>query len=156
MEASQTIDPAHYKDWPHKGDESPQPWDLRGQGVPLENISAQVEAGPVPNVVTPVRVRHSHAILAVGAQGPEVGELARRLHVLGYATSIGTGTNPYSVLTDDVLGAVDRFREDFGVLEDPSGFGGAGAKAKAKAAAHVGPWTWEAVIRASERVLAEL
>jgi len=154
MEATVSLD--QFKNWPTKDPsrdprDVPQPWDLDALGIPEEDRKLKPGA---PNTVTPVRIRHTHPTLTTGAQGPHVGELARRLHTLGITTDIGTGANPYTVLNDTVLAAAQRFQEDYGVMEDPSAFGG-GEKGRAKAAEHVGPWTWEALIRASDRALDE-
>ncbi|HEV3136176.1 MAG TPA: hypothetical protein VG348_15915 [Acidimicrobiia bacterium] len=136
--------------WPAKGWAGPQPWDIRALGITKDQVE---QLGPgAPNTLSPVKVRHSFPILGVGSHGPIVGELARRLHALGYRTNIGTGANPYSVLDDSVLAAVENFRDEYNVLEDPAGFGGTGQKAVAKAAEYVGPWTWEALIRACDQL----
>lgn len=142
-----------FADWPQKGDERPQPWDLDALKVP--KAERELEPGK-PNTVSPVVIRHSYPILASGSQGSAVSELATRLHLLGYETDLARGENPFSVLTHDVLSAVDKFREDHGVEEDPTPYGGNTAQSRARAAHTVGPFTWEAILRASERARQEL
>jgi hypothetical protein len=147
-----------YADWPQKADERAQPWDHDKNGSSREDRDKLLDNPGTPNTVTPT-VSHSMPMLSSGSGGDSawaVGELARRLHILGYHTDVGEGTNPFSVLTQSVMSAVERFREDHNVSEDPSGFGGNTAAGRARAGAHVGPWTWEAIIRASERELAKV
>lgn len=121
-----------FDSWPRKGgDADRQPW------------AAEEDRRP--------QVAHSKPILTSGSAGPEVLELAQRLDVLGYETTISKGENPMAVLDPSVSSAVAQFRQDYGVREDPEPFGGATEEGQRAAANHVGPWTWEAVIRASER-----
>jgi peptidoglycan hydrolase-like protein with peptidoglycan-binding domain len=65
---------------------------------------------------------------------------------------VSKGTNPNNVVDDSVLNGVRRFREAFGVEEDPSQWPVAG---KEQAQLHVGAWTWEALFRAVKRQLDE-
>lgn len=141
---------AQYVDWPQKGDQRAQPWDLVAAGIPQHE---QGLAEGAPDTISPIVIRHSYPILASGSAGSVVNELATRLHVLGYATDISRGENAYGVLTNDVMGSVEKFREDYGVREDPTPFGGDTQSGRAKANGIVGPYTWEALVRASDRVL---
>jgi peptidoglycan hydrolase-like protein with peptidoglycan-binding domain len=135
-----------YADWPQRGDTRPQPWDLDALGVPR----ADRELAPgAPDTVSPIVVRHRCRTLTSGEAGPLVAELAARLHELGYPTSISRGENPYTVFDHSVMAAVERFRADYGVEEDPTPY--SGARAADQAAAHVGPYTWEGIIRVSDR-----
>jgi hypothetical protein len=138
-----------YASWPVKGGtDAPQPWDLAGQGIPPHEL--QLEPG-APNTVAPIVVDHGMPILTSGSGGPEVHELGRLLAGLGYETSVSRGENPFGILDPTVLAAVERFRQDYGVEEDPTGFGGNHDAGRVTARNHVGPWTWEALIRAAER-----
>lgn len=147
-----------YADWPQPGDEREQPWDHQKAGVTREQLDALHEEPGSPNTVSPIVIGHSMPVLSSGSGGDQswaVGELARRLNVLGIKTSVGTAQNPFSILDQSVMAGVERFREEHNVAEDPTAFGGNTAAGRARAGAHVGPWTWEAIIRASERKLAE-
>lgn len=145
-----------YADWPQKGDDRAQPWDDRDNGTTREDRDELLDNPGAPNTVSPIVVGHSMPILTAGAGGEQawaVRELARRLQVLGYQTDVGTTNNPFATVTSSVMGAVEHFREEHNVEEDPTAFGGNTAAARSRAATHVGPWTWEALIRASERKL---
>jgi hypothetical protein len=112
--------------WASKGYRGKQPWEEDDHGAELH---------------------HSRKpILTSGSGGEPVNELASLLHELGYQTSISRGENSFSILDDSIMGAVQRFRSEHGVEEDPSGF-----RDRAEAASHVGPWTWEALLRATGR-----
>lgn len=144
---------AQYADWPQKNDTRAQPWDLDALGVPPSDRDA-VRDSPLPNTISPIVIGHRMPILSSGSGMGDswaVNELARRLHVLGYQTSSSAGRNPWGVLDDSIMTAVEQFRQDHGVEEDPTGWGGNTHASREKAAAHVGPWTWEALIRASDR-----
>jgi hypothetical protein len=138
------------KSWPSRGYDGPQPWDLKGLGIAA--AAADLEPGE-PNTVAPVVVGHGHPVLTSGAAGEAVAELGRRLKALGYPTSISAGENPFNVYDDTVAQAVQLFRGEFNVHEDPAGFGGNHPDGERAAERHVGPYTWEAVIRASDREL---
>lgn len=142
---------SQYADWPQKGDQREQPWDLDALGVP--NSDRELEPG-TPNTVSPVVIRHSYPLLASGSAGAPVAELAARLHLLGYATDIAEGKNPFSILTTNVMSAVERFREEHNVREDPTAYGGDTEAGRRQANEVVGPYTWEALLRASERARA--
>jgi peptidoglycan hydrolase-like protein with peptidoglycan-binding domain len=142
-----------YADWPQKGDQRPQPWDLDAVGIPPSERNLPAGA---PNTISPVVIRHSYPILASGSAGAVVNDLAGRLALLGYPTDISQGQNPFGVLSDQVMSAVERFREDYGVQEDPTPFGGNTEKARQRATGIVGPYTWEALVRASDRAAAAL
>lgn len=139
-----------YADWPRKGDQRPQPWDLEELGIP----ASERELPPgAPNTVSPMLIRHSYPILASGSAGAVVNDLAARLAVLGYHTDISQGTNPFGIVTDSVMAAVEQFRDDYGVKEDPTPYGGNTQASRERAAQTIGPWTWEGIIRASDRLL---
>jgi hypothetical protein len=141
-----------YADWPKKGDERAQPWDHAALGISKSQLDDLHEAGG-PNTVSPIVLGHSMPILSSGSGGDQsyaVLELARRLKVLGIDTDVSQGKNPYGTLTQSVMSGIERFREEYGVEEDPTGFGGNTSAGRARANAHVGPWTWEALIRASD------
>jgi hypothetical protein len=137
-----------YTDWPTKGDTRDQPWDLEALGV--SKADRELEPG-ARDTVSPVVIRHGYPVLASGAASPAVAELGRRLGELGYPNSVTDGSNPFNVVDDSLLSAVDRFRDDYGVQEDPTPYGGTNTAAQLKAALHIGPYTWEAVLRASDR-----
>ena len=113
-----------------KGYDGPQPWESGGPKV------------------TPA---HSHPILCSGSAGAEVLGLAQLLLELGYETDITAGRNAFCVLSSSELAAVERFRAEYGVREDPSGFG-SGEEAERVARSHVAVWTWEGLLRATGRV----
>lgn len=139
-----------YADWPQKEDPRPQPWDLDAVGIP----KADRELAPgAPDTVSPVLIRHSYPVLASGSGGAAVHELAARLAVLGYQTDISQGENPFGVVNDSIMNAVERFRDDHHVQEDPTPYGGDTPKTRTRAALTIGPFTWEAILRASERAL---
>lgn len=113
--------------WATKGYRGAQPWESEDHGA---------------------EIHHSRRpTLSSGSGGEPVAELASLLHELGYETSISHGENPFSVLDGSIMAAVERFRSEHGVEEDPSGF-----RDRAEAAQHVGPWTWEALLRAAGKV----
>jgi hypothetical protein len=139
-----------YADWPQKGDQRAQPWDLDAVGI----ARSDRELAPgAPDTVSPVVIRHSYPILTSGSGGAAVAELASRLHLLGYVTDLARGENPFATVTSDVLSAVEKFREDYGVQEDPTPYGGNTDRSRSRAANTIGPFTWEGVIRASDRLL---
>jgi peptidoglycan hydrolase-like protein with peptidoglycan-binding domain len=130
--------------WPRKGYDGPQPWELVDAQRAAELVSKE-HAGE-PNDAGPVVIGHDRPILTSGSAGPDVEELARRLGDLGYSNSVTEGENPFAVLDQSILGAARAFAGDYGVREDPSGFGGSEREAEG----HIGPWLWEAVLCASE------
>jgi peptidoglycan hydrolase-like protein with peptidoglycan-binding domain len=139
-----------YADWPQKGgNDQPQPWDLKALGIPQPGVDRGPLEPDEPNPA-PVVPRAGLPLISSGSQGPEVRDLAVRLGELGYANSISRGSvdNPYAVYDDSVAGAVEGFRRDYDVEEDPSAFI---RDSRANALSHVGPWTQEAIIRASDR-----
>lgn len=97
-----------------------------------------------------IKPKHTKTPLGPGAAGPAVLELAQLLDGLGYPCDISEGRNAFCVFGNAELAAVKRFRDDYGVREDPSGFGG-GSEAAQLAERYVGPWTWEALLRASKQ-----
>jgi peptidoglycan hydrolase-like protein with peptidoglycan-binding domain len=149
-QAAQQTPRQAYADWPQKGDQRPQPWDLDAIGISLE--ARQLEKG-APDTVSPIVIRHSFPVLTSGSASPAVGELAQRLQVLGYSTDLSRGENPFGHVTQDIMAAVSQFREDFGVKEDPTPYGGNTEQSRQKAANTIGPFTWEGLLRASDRLL---
>jgi hypothetical protein len=139
-----------YADWPQKDDARPQPWDLDQVGIAKHE--RELEPG-APDTISPVVIRHSYPILTTGSGGAAVSELASRLNILGYKSDIARGENPFSTLTQDVMSAVEEFREDYHVEEDPTPYGGNTSRSRQRAANTVGPYTWEALVRASDRAL---
>lgn len=122
--------PDPFAEWPAKGGPSDrQPW--------RENS---------------IRIAHSRPTLSSGSADPAVVELAGQLHDLGYESSISQGENPFHLVDGSVLAAVRQFRRDYGVQEDPTGFGGDNDHGRAVADNHIGPWTWEAIARAHARL----
>lgn len=133
-----------FDDWPRKGYSGPQPWEAVD---PFSEEARALHEDPgSPNTVAPIVLTHSHPILTSGSGGVEVAELCQQLARLGYKTSVSRGENPFATLDPSVMAAVNQFRDDYGVREDPDGFGG-----EAAARNHVGPYTWEALDRAVER-----
>jgi hypothetical protein len=131
-------------DWPSKGYDGEQPWEVVD---PYSEEARRLHEEPgSPNDVAPIVLTHSHPILTSGSGGVEVAELAQKLAALGYRTSISRGENPFATLDPSVMAAVNQFRDDYGVREDPGSFGG-----EEIARNHVGPYTWEALDRAVER-----
>lgn len=157
--ATATTPAKAYADWPQSNDDRAQPWDAAKNGTSREDRDKLLDNPGSPNTVSPIVITHSMPILTAGSGGDQswaVRELARRLHVLGYQTDVGTTNNPFATVTSSVLGAVEHFREEHNVEEDPTAFGGNTSAGRERARSHIGPWTWEAVIRASERKLADL
>jgi len=151
-----------YADWPKKGGiDAPQPWDLRGQGydVGRDDETGAVtlthrESGKItrvepgdPDPVKPIIVGHDRPNLAPGSQGGEVHELAQLLAELGYPNKISRGENPLNLYDESVEAAVQQFREDYDIAEDPASYRGRQAQANVTA----GPYTWEAAFRAVGR-----
>jgi hypothetical protein len=136
-----------FADWPQKGYDGPQPWDHKANGVD----AGELEPGERDRV-SAVDPRPGLAIIASGSAGEPVRELGQRLADLGYDNSVVHGDNPFSVADDSVIGAVERFRSDYGVEEAPSeALGGDTEEGRRRRAAHVGPYTQEAIVRASDR-----
>lgn len=140
-----------YADWPVLEDDRAQPWDLDKVGIAKHDQA--LEPG-MPDTISPIVIRHSYPILTTGSGGAAVSELATRLNILGYTTDISRGENPFSTLTQNVMSAVEQFREDYHVEEDPTPYGGDTSRSRQRAANTVGPYTWEALVRASDRALA--
>jgi hypothetical protein len=76
-------------------------------------------------------------ILTSGSGGPAVLTLCDTLAQLGYETSVSEGTNPYGIVDQSVLAAVNAFRADESIEEDAKAFG-----SEELARAHIGPHTW--------------
>jgi hypothetical protein len=106
-------------EWPVEGYTGPQPWEADN----------------------PPELTQNRLMLSSGMCGKEVVELAALLGYLGYTTNINTGQNPHGVYDQGVSGAVEAFCRDYGVAEDP-------AILRARTPDTVGPWIWEALVRA--------
>ncbi len=129
---------------PQAAHDLPHPWDHRAL-----NLHREPELTPgAPNTIAPIVVSHRHPILSSGSADPSVHVLGRLLGQLGFENSVSRGQNPHGAVDQSIMGAVHAFRSVFGVEEDPTGFGGNTPDAKMLAAAHIGPWTWEAILRA--------
>ncbi|HET7120306.1 MAG TPA: hypothetical protein VFI17_03520 [Solirubrobacterales bacterium] len=111
------------EEWPVKGYAGPQPWE----------------------VSRPPALAHDRRLLISGSAGDEVLELCACLGRLGYETSVSRGENALAVFGAAERTAVERFRADYGVQEDP-------AIISATTPDAVGPWTWEALFRLVNRV----
>ena len=159
--------PNYAADWPQKGGlDAPQPWDLRQLGLttgtaddgtvtvssPHTGDVVQLAPGGV-DTISPIVPAHGRPVLTGGSVGPDVIELGVLLGLLGYDNSVSRGENPQGVYDDSIDAAVEGFRRDYDVQEDPSQF----ARDRANnARSHVAAWTWEAVLRAASRVQDEL
>jgi hypothetical protein len=142
-----------YEDWPQEGGgDLPQPWDHRALGLHNAVRDHEENERPgAPNTVSPIVIGHGRPILSSGSADPSVHELGRILGDLGFSNSVSDGQNPYGSVDNSVMAAVMQFRDAYGVEEDPTGWGGNTPDGRARAAAHIGPWTWEAVLRAGRR-----
>jgi len=105
--------------WPFVGYQGPQPWEADN----------------------PPMLTQTHLMLSSGMAGDEVVELAGLLAYLGYGTSISAGQNPHAIYDTGVSAAVRAFCNDYGVEEDPR-------VRAARTDDTVGPWLWEALVRA--------
>lgn len=145
-----------YADWPQRGGaELPQPWDHRAQGLRGAVRDFENDTTPgTPNTVSPIVINHGKPILTHGSSDPSVHDLGRILGHLGFHNSVSDGANAYGAVDNTIMAAVHQFRDAYGVQEDPSGWGGDTPSGRESAAAHIGPWTWEAILRAGERELA--
>ena len=128
--APQAIAPSEPKvmdaEWPHPGYTGPQPWEADN----------------------PPTLTQNHLMLGSGAAGEEVVELASHLAYLGYGLSISVGQNPHQMFDDSIRAAVAAFCSDYGVAEDPKVL-------QARTQDTVGPWLWEALVRAVHKKAAE-
>jgi len=115
-------DPVLPPEWPFKGFNGAQPW----------------------QAVNPPEITHSERMITSGTAGPEVVRLAGLLEALGYPTSISQGGNPHAIYDAEVASAVRSFCAEYGVQEDPK-------IVAAMTADVVGPWLWEALIRAAHK-----
>lgn len=139
-----------YASWPQRGPSSefadqPQPFDLRAHGLPQPGVTRDHLPGGEPDQISPVVVAHDKPLLTTGMAGPYVAELAGLLSKVGYPTSISEGRNGVNAFDDTVAAAVNYFKRDFHVQEDPSQF-----PDQATADRMVGPYIWEALIRAAK------
>lgn len=83
-------------------------------------------------------------LLTSGTADPAVHELGRALAELGYENSVSDGTNPYGVVDDTLLQAVNQFRRDNDVADDRDGIPGPVEEHRR----WIGPATWEAIAQA--------
>lgn len=139
--------PQQVDNWGTKDYDGPQPWDHKALGV--EDQAKALEPGQ-KNDAAPT-VSHSFPILTSGSSHPAVHELGRKLADLGYPNSVSRGENPFGAVDGTILSAIDAFRSQYNVEEDPSGFGGHTPAGRQNAAAHIGPWTSEGILRAHEK-----
>ncbi|HWW67813.1 MAG TPA: hypothetical protein VNY83_07485 [Solirubrobacterales bacterium] len=114
-------------EWPYAGYSGPQPWE--------------------PGVENPPALTQNHLMLSSGSAGEEVVELAALLAHLSYGTSISAGQNPHAIYDSGVSDAVRAFCADYGVTEDPQ-------VRAARTEDTVGPWLWEALVRAVHKKVA--
>lgn len=144
---------AEYDGWPWKGGNAnlPQPWDLRAQNLHRDSQDLADQAAGASDTVSPVVVLHSRPILTSGSTDDVVYDIGNRLAELGFENSVSRGTNPFGMVDESIMAAVYAFRQAYGVEEDPSPFGGATPAGIAAAANHIGPWTHEAIVRATSR-----
>jgi hypothetical protein len=154
--------PDYAGEWPQLGGfgDAPQPWDLRAQGLRVSTDAegrttivgegGQVTELPAgaPNTVSPIVVAHGRPTISMLSTGDPVRELAELLALLGYETSISRGTNALAVFDESVAAAVDSFKRDYDVEEDPSGFP---RDSKDSVQRFVSSWTWEGLLRAARR-----
>jgi peptidoglycan hydrolase-like protein with peptidoglycan-binding domain len=112
-------------EWPCPGYSGPQPWEADN----------------------PPALTQNHLMLSSGSAGDEVVELAALLAHLGYGTTISAGQNPHAIYDSGVSDAVRAFCTDYGVSEDPQ-------VRAARTEDTVGPWIWEALVRAVHKKLA--
>jgi hypothetical protein len=111
--------------WPFAGYTGPQPWEADN----------------------PPTLTQNHLMLSAGSSGDEVVELAALLAYLGYGTTISAGQNPHAIYDTGVSDAVRAFCADYGVEEDPK-------VRAARTEDTVGPWIWEALVRAVHKKIA--
>jgi len=147
---------AVFADWPVEGgklegvpddeDGKPvHPWNLRDLGLPVPGVTRDF-LPPGPNLLAPIVVSHSHGTLIPGTAGTEVEALGSLLGRVGYPNSISRGVNHAFAFDESLLAAVQSFRRDYHVQEDPSGF-----PPDHRPEIYVGPWTWEAIERVAAR-----
>lgn len=125
------------------------PESLPNKQAVIDAIGGDVPAEDERAVIARQRRLEGKPILTSGTAGAAVEELCRLLAGAGYETSVSKGENAYSVYDPSVQAAVEQFRSDHDVEEDPSSFG-AGDQGRRLAAAHVGPETWTALLDAQE------
>lgn len=135
-----------YADWPQKGSELPQPWDLAEHGIPRPGVDRDYLPGGQPDELSPVVVSHRKPLLTSGMAGPEVALLGELLGQLGYPNTISQGRNHSFHFDDSITSAVGAFGREHNVKEDPTQF-----PPQHDPAGYVGPWMWEAILRAAYR-----
>lgn len=135
--------------WPAKGPEfadTPQPWDLQAHGLPQPGVTRDHLPPGEPDEISPVVVAHNKPLLTAGMAGDAVADLADLLKKAGYSTSISEGHNHANAFDATIATAVNTFKRDFHVLEDPSQW----PQDARMAERFVGPYVWEALIRVAK------
>jgi hypothetical protein len=74
-----------------------------------------------------------------------VSELGRLLEQVGLETSVSRGENPGGVVDQSVMNAVHKFRADNQVDEPDDGYD------QRNGNAHIGPVTYQALVKAAEK-----
>jgi hypothetical protein len=138
--------------WPQEGGMPgvPQPWDLKGLG--LDKAAADLDPG-ADNTVSPIVIAHKVPNLTFGSADQSVHELGRMLGAIGFPNSVSRGENPFGAVDPTVMAALVGFRNKYGVVPDPSGFGGDHPAGRDLAASHIDPWTVEAIYRVYDRTV---
>lgn len=117
---------------------TPEPQAAAAEEMP-EEWPVKAYSGPQPwQVNRPPAITHDRRILISGSAGDDVLELAACLGRVGYETSISRGENALAVFGGAERAAVEAFKRDYGIEEDPAIIAAATADA-------VGPWTWQAL-----------
>jgi peptidoglycan hydrolase-like protein with peptidoglycan-binding domain len=109
-------------DWPTKGYHGAQPWEVE----------------------EPPELSHGNGFLITGSAGDDVELLCSLLKYAGYETSVSRGENPLGIYDASVRAAVEQFRREYGIEEDPGVI-------SATVPDVAGPWTWEALCRIARR-----
>lgn len=136
-----------YQGWPSTEDEfkdKPQPWDLKSHGLPQPGVTRDYLPGGQADELSLVVIAHDKPLLTSGMAGEPVHELAMLLANIGYPSSISKGQNPTYAFDESVQAAVNLFKREYHVAEDPSQF-----PVQHDPELYVGPWLWEALIRAN-------
>jgi hypothetical protein len=137
-----------FADWPQRGDKfasAPQPYELQQLGLPQPGVNRDHLPGGEPDNISPVVVSHALPQVTPGSAGSPVSLLAQLLAKIGYPTSISRGQNHTFSFDESVNQAVQSFKRDWHVVEDSTAF-----RTAEEAAQTVGPWIWEALLRATK------
>jgi hypothetical protein len=158
--------PDYAREWPREGGlqladgkPAPQPWDLHSHGLVVgngsngETVVSSPHTGDVVSIapgaddtVSPIVPAHGRPPLGPLSSDPAVAELGALLKAVGIETSVSEGRNPNNVMDQSMIDGVQRFRDAFGVEEDPSQW-----SRPENAERHVAAWTWEGLLRAVRR-----